>query len=116
VLKSWAVTSRPDTDVLIKHLAVETEDHPLEYGNFEGEIPKGEYGAGTVRIFDRGTYQVAHPMDEMLERGIIEVTLSGRKLRGRYILVRTSGEGTRASWLFFKARPAVRRLKIPEVA
>jgi DNA ligase D-like protein (predicted ligase)/DNA ligase D-like protein (predicted 3'-phosphoesterase) len=83
VLKSWAVPKGVPEAPGEKHLAVAVEDHPLEYGSFEGEIPKGEYGAGTVTIWDSGTYDTKHWDDEK-----IEVMLHGRRLEGAYVLVK----------------------------
>ena len=97
VLKSWAVPKGiPETDQ--KHLAVETEDHPYEYGSFEGEIPKGQYGAGTVKIWDKGHYET-----KLWEKDKIEVTLNGNRLKGRYILVRLKRAGEK-DWLLLKGK------------
>ena len=88
VLKSWAIPKGPSLDPADKRLAMQTEDHPLEYGGFEGIIPEGEYGAGTVLVWDRGTWE---PLDEgrpHLERGTLSFRLRGEKLRGRWALVR----------------------------
>lgn len=94
VLVSWAVPKQLPRDRGEKHLAIRTEDHPFEYGSFEGSIPEGNYGAGEVRIFDRGTY-------EMLERTEDRITfrLDGERLRGRYHLVKTDVEEGREQWL-----------------
>jgi bifunctional non-homologous end joining protein LigD len=97
VLKSWAVPKGVPETMGQKHLAVGVEDHPLEYGTFEGEIPKGEYGAGTVSIWDSGTYDTKHWDDEK-----IEVTLHGRRLNGSYVLVKFRRAG-RNEWLVFRA-------------
>jgi DNA ligase D-like protein (predicted ligase)/DNA ligase D-like protein (predicted 3'-phosphoesterase) len=97
VLKSWAVPKGVPETAGEKHLAVAVEDHPLEYGSFEGEIPKGEYGAGTVSIWDSGTYDTKHWDDEK-----IEVTLHGRRLNGPYVLVKFRRAG-RNEWLVFRA-------------
>ena len=100
VLKSWAVPKgMPDSGQ--KVLAVETEDHPYEYGSFEGEIPKGQYGAGTVKIWDKGTYET-----KLWEDGKIEVTLNGEKLKGRYILVLLKNAKDDKSWLLLKGKEA----------
>jgi bifunctional non-homologous end joining protein LigD len=97
VLKSWAVPKGiPESDQ--KHLAVETEDHPYEYGSFEGEIPKGQYGAGTVKIWDKGHYET-----KLWEKDKIEVTLNGQRLKGRYILVRLKRAGEK-DWLLLKGK------------
>jgi len=97
VLKSWAVPKGVPETPGQKHLAVGVEDHPLEYGKFEGEIPKGEYGAGTVSIWDSGTYDTKHWDDDK-----IEVTLHGRRLNGPYVLVKFKRAG-RNEWLLFRA-------------
>ena len=97
VLKSWAVPKgMPESDQ--KHLAVETEDHPYEYRSFEGEIPKGQYGAGTVKIWDKGSY-----IPKLWENDKIEVTLNGQRLKGRYILVRLKRAGDK-DWLLLKGK------------
>ena len=97
VLKSWAVPKGiPESNQ--KHLAVETEDHPYEYASFEGEIPKGQYGAGTVKIWDKGHYET-----KLWENDKIEVTLSGQHLKGRYILVRLKKAGDK-NWLLLKGK------------
>jgi DNA ligase D-like protein (predicted 3'-phosphoesterase) len=96
-LKSWAVPKGlPEGGE--KHLAVEVEDHPYEYASFEGEIPKGEYGAGTVKIWDKGHYE-----PKLWEKDKIEVTLNGQRLNGRYILVRLKKAGDK-DWLLLKGK------------
>jgi len=95
VLKSWAVPKEPPTEKGVKRLAMEVEDHPIEYANFEGEIPEGEYGAGTVQIWDKGTY-----VAEKWDKKEIIVNLNGSKLNGRYFLIRFKKEEN--AWLFFK--------------
>jgi len=82
VLKSWAVPKEPPSQPGVRRLAVQVEDHALDYINFEGTIPKGEYGAGTVEIWDKGTYTLKNRTDKM-----IEFTLQGIKLRGNYALI-----------------------------
>lgn len=114
VLKSWAVPKGPSADSRVKRLAVPTEDHPLDYAGFEGVIPKGEYGAGTVLIWDRGTYRNLREdkekkekksMEESLKEGKIEVELSGKKLRGGYALIRSGwGSGKMKNWLLIKMK------------
>ena len=96
VLKSWAVPKIPPTESGIKRLAVEVEDHPIEYASFEGTIPEGAYGAGTVEIWDRGSYR-------LLERkeSEIAVDIHGEKLKGVYYLIRFKGG---KNWLFFKKK------------
>ena len=101
VLKSWAVPKEPPSEEGVKRLAVAVEDHPLGYGTFEGEIPAGNYGAGTVRIWDRGRYE---PVE--LSEGKWVFRLLGRRLNGKYCLVRLRprpGEKTE-NWLFFKTK------------
>jgi len=102
VLLSWAVPKGPALDPSIKRLAMAVEDHPIEYAEFEGIIPAGEYGGGTVMVWDRGTY-VPKTADVGKGRrdGRIEFTLQGKKLRGDWILVRTRGRDSR-SWLLIK--------------
>jgi DNA ligase D-like protein (predicted ligase)/DNA ligase D-like protein (predicted 3'-phosphoesterase) len=97
VLKSWAIPKGPPEKPGIKRLAVEVEDHPLEYGRFEGIIPEGQYGAGTVRIWDRGVY---NPL--VWEKEKIEFLLQGTRLSGRYVLVRLKKSGEK-DWLLLKA-------------
>jgi bifunctional non-homologous end joining protein LigD len=100
VLVSWAVPKGIPDDPETNHLAVHVEDHPLEYGSFEGEIPKGEYGAGRVEIFDQGTYETHKwRMDE--PKPEVMVTLHGERLRGRYVLFRTRGE----NWMIHRMDP-----------
>jgi DNA ligase D-like protein (predicted 3'-phosphoesterase) len=108
VLKSWAVPKGPSTDPKDKRLAVPTEDHPLEYADFEGVIPEGEYGAGTVMVWDTGPYRnitekkgVSVPLDEALARGHAKVWLEGRKLRGGYALTRFK-QAPDENWLLVK--------------
>ena len=97
VLKSWAVPKGVPETVGEKHLAVEGEDHPVEYGSFEGEIPKGQYGAGTISIWDSGTYETKHWDDEK-----IEVLLHGKRLNGPYVLVKFKRAG-KNNWLVCRA-------------
>ena len=110
VFKSWAVTRGPSLDPADKRLAVEVEDHPLDYGDFEGTIPAGEYGGGTVQLWDRGYWQAegGRSVDEMLHRGDFKFILAGEKLRGGFVLVRMkndrSGSGKRTNWLLIKHR------------
>ena len=104
VLKSWAVPKGPSMDPQVKHLAVHVEDHPMAYGGFEGTIPEGEYGAGTVMVWDTGTYENIQAgkekplsMAEAFDKGRIEVLLKGKKLKGLFALIRTA-----RGWLLFK--------------
>ncbi|MGJ5749280.1 DNA ligase D-like protein (predicted 3'-phosphoesterase) [Streptomyces puniciscabiei] len=111
VLKSWSIPKGPSTDPADKRMAVPTEDHPLDYEEFEGVIPKGEYGGGTVIVWDRGTYEpLSHdrrgrPVDfaQSLERGHATFRLHGSKLRGEYALTRFRGdEGEQEAWLLVR--------------
>lgn len=105
VLKSWAVTKAPSLDPADKRLAVQVEDHPLDYAGFEGIIPKGEYGGGTVMIWDRGRWAPHGDPHEGLARGKLGFTLTGDKLKGGFALVRMKGEGGGArNWLLVKER------------
>ena len=107
VLKSWAVPKGPDLDPAHKRLAMQVEDHPLEYGGFEGVIPKGEYGGGTVMVWDRGTWEPIDDPDQGLKEGHLKFILRGEKLKGGWMLVRKGGrkaeEGERR-WFLFKER------------
>jgi bifunctional non-homologous end joining protein LigD len=108
-LLSWAVPKGPSLDPSVKRLAMRVEDHPIEYANFEGVIPKGEYGGGTVMVWDRGTWQPdEEDVDTSLREGELKFTLFGAKLRGSWVLVRTRGYGSRSdqSWLLIKHRDA----------
>jgi len=116
VLKSWAVPREPSLDPAIKRLAVRVEDHPLPYAEFEGSIPEGQYGAGTVQIWDRGTYEnlAQRSLSEGIEAGRLEFELHGEKLHGRFALVRMQGRsfsrdgkrGRKENWLLIKGRDA----------
>jgi bifunctional non-homologous end joining protein LigD len=107
VLLSWSVPKGPSLAPEEKRLAVRTEDHPLDYADFEGVIPKGEYGGGAVIVWDRGTWEPEGDARKGLERGRLTFELHGEKLRGRWHLVRTrQGGGKRESWLLFKSRDA----------
>ncbi len=107
VLKSWAVTKGPSLDPAQKRLAVMTEDHPLEYGGFEGVIPKGEYGGGPVMIWDEGTWEPLNDPDEGLAKGDLKFRLHGHRLHGDYVLVRMKPrkeDRGRQNWLLIKKR------------
>jgi len=97
VLKSWAIPKEPPTQPGVKRLAVQTEDHPLDYAGFEGEIPEGEYGAGRVEIWDRGHYR---PLE--VGEGKLVVEIQGERLRDVYCLIKTTYKGDGKNWLFFK--------------
>ena len=111
VLKSWAVPKGPSTDPRVKRLAVPTEDHPLEYADFEGVIPEEEYGGGTVMVWDTGPYRNLKtdddgnevPLSKSIDAGHLTVFLEGKKLRGGYALTRT-GRGDDRRWLLVKMR------------
>jgi bifunctional non-homologous end joining protein LigD len=107
VLLSWAVPKGPSLDPSVKRLAMEVEDHPIEYANFEGVIPEGEYGGGTVMVWDRGTWSAeSADVKAALAKGDLKFTLRGKKLGGSWVLVRTRGFGSKAnkSWLLIKHR------------
>ena len=107
VLLSWAVPKGPSLDPHDRHLATRVEDHPLEYGSFEGTIPKGEYGGGTVELWDRGTWEPEGDAHEGLTRGDLKFTLHGQKLKGSWVLVRMKprpGQGDKEDWLLIKHR------------
>ena len=95
-LKSWAIPKEPPSAPGVRRLAVQVEDHPIEYATFEGTIPEGEYGAGTVEIWDRGTYKL---IERSEDKFIVEI--NGNKLKGIYVLVRFKD---RKNWLFFKKK------------
>jgi DNA ligase D-like protein (predicted 3'-phosphoesterase) len=98
VLKSWAVPKEPPKVKGIKRLAMQTEDHPIGYEKFHGEIPKGNYGAGKVEIWDSGFYELKHK-----DAKKIEIIIHGKKLKGNFVLVKTHyGSKPEKSWLFFK--------------
>ena len=108
VLLSWAVPKGPSLDPSVKRLATPVEDHPIEYGDFEGVIAEGEYGGGTVMLWDRGTWTPeVEDVDAALEKGDLKFTLHGKKLRGSWVLVRTKlgyGGSAKPQWLLIKHR------------
>lgn len=105
VLLSWAVTKGPSLDPSEKRLAVRTEDHPVSYGGFEGVIPQGEYGGGTVMLFDRGRWSPTKAdVDAALKRGELTFILQGERLKGEWALVRMNSEAKRENWLLIKKR------------
>ncbi|MDD5258887.1 MAG: DNA polymerase ligase N-terminal domain-containing protein [bacterium] len=99
VLKSWAVPKEPSVDPAVKRLAIAVEDHPLGYEKFTGMIPEGEYGAGTVEIWDRGTYQL---LEQSAKAYVLEIT--GKKLKGLYYLVKLKPGEDLKNWLFFRKK------------
>lgn len=106
VFKSWAVTRGPSLDPKDKRLAVEVEDHPLDYGDFEGTIPKGQYGGGTVMVWDRG-YWLSDDPERGFKKGDLKFALEGEKLHGEWVLVRMKNDrtgGKRTNWLLIKHR------------
>ncbi len=102
VLKSWAVPKGPSLDPSVKRLAMQVEDHPVDYAKFEGVIPEGEYGGGTVMVWDYGTYKAEDSKDvaEALRKGELKFSLDGQKLKGSWVLVRTRDR----QWLLLKHR------------
>lgn len=112
VMKSWAVPKGPSLDPAVRRLAIAVEDHPIEYNKFEGTIPAGEYGGGTVMLWDRGTYRYAGENPDPAEglrrghaKGDLKFELRGKRLRGAWVLVRTRSRGERQpQWLLIKHR------------
>ncbi len=111
VMRSWAVPKGPSLDPAVKRLAVEVEDHPVDYNSFEGTIPEGEYGGGTVMIWDRGTWVYAGDATSGvagarrgLQKGTLEFTLAGKRLKGNWVLIRTRRAGKAQQWLLIKQR------------
>jgi bifunctional non-homologous end joining protein LigD len=102
VLKSWAVPKGPSLDPSVRRLAMQVEDHPVDYAKFEGVIPAGEYGGGTVMVWDYGTYKPENSDDvsEALRKGELKFSLNGKKLKGSWVLVRTRDR----QWLLIKHR------------
>jgi bifunctional non-homologous end joining protein LigD len=109
VMLSWAVPKGPSFDPALKRMAVQVEDHPIEYNKFEGIIPGGEYGGGTVMIWDRGTWTPeSEDVDAALAKGDLKIKLEGKKLHGSWVMVRTRARPaqTRPAWLLIKHRDA----------
>jgi bifunctional non-homologous end joining protein LigD len=109
VLKSWAVPKGPTLDPALKHFAAHVEDHPVDYGDFEGTIPKGNYGAGSVMLWDCGTFELLGgvPADAQMARGDVKFRLHGEKLKGDFGLVHMKGRGKGSKgneWLLLKKR------------
>src|SRR5690242_12825316 len=115
-MKSWAVPKGPSLDPSVKRLAMEVEDHPISYNTFEGTIPEGEYGGGTVMLWDTGTYAPEASVkgkekeEEVLragfKKGKIDIVLQGKRLRGGWSLVRIRGNSSKPQWLLIKRRDA----------
>jgi bifunctional non-homologous end joining protein LigD len=110
-LKSWAVPKGPSLDPSMKHLAAMVEDHPLDYGDFEGNIPKGNYGAGSVMLWDRGTFELigSESGDEQIRRGDLKFILHGEKLAGSWALVHMKNRGKGNDWLIIKKKDEAAR-------
>jgi bifunctional non-homologous end joining protein LigD len=106
VLKSWAVPKGPSLDPDVRHLAAHVEDHPIEYGGFEGNIPAGNYGAGSVMLWDRGVFDLLGGISgaEQIARGDLKFRLHGEKLNGDFALVLMKGRGKGNEWLIIKKR------------
>ncbi len=113
-LKSWSVPKGPSTDPSVKRMAIPTEDHPIAYADFEGTIPEGEYGGGTVMIWDNGTIESNKKdengniisLEDSFNTGSIEVTLHGKKLQGKFNLVKMKGGKMSGNWLLMKQEDA----------
>ena len=108
VMKSWAVPKGPSLDPTVRRLAMEVEDHPISYNTFEGTIPRGEYGGGTVMLWDRGTYEAddgggAESLRRGYEKGELRIVMHGKRLRGGFVLARLRRPG-RPQWLLIKRR------------
>jgi bifunctional non-homologous end joining protein LigD len=121
VLKSWAVTKVPSLDTATKRLAVEVEDHPLDYGGFEGTIPKGQYGGGTVQLWDRGTWEPRGDPHEGLKKGNLKFDLHGDRLQGGWALIRMNDRTWKGpktgknNWLLIKEKDDYARPGEPDL-
>jgi bifunctional non-homologous end joining protein LigD len=104
VLKSWAIPKGPSMNPSEKRLAVMVEDHPLEYGEFEGIIPQGYYGAGAVLIWDWGEFKLEGDPEPALKKGKLSFTLNGKKLKGNFSLILMKGRGSGKDWLLIKGQ------------
>src|SRR5690606_37496792 len=110
-LKSWAVPKGPSLDPADKRLAVEVEDHPIEYATFEGVSPRGEYGAGKVAMWDRGTWRPSGDVDAWLKKGHLDFEIDGAKLHGKWTLIRLKKkEKGKNNWLLFKRKDQAAKL------
>src|ERR1700681_1478716 len=116
-LLSWAVPRGPSLDPSVKRLAMQVEDHPVEYAEFEGVIPEGEYGGGTVMVWDKGTWSPQSDIAASLAKGDLKFSLRGEKLKGSWVLVRTRGYGSssKTAWLLIKHRDLFASSKIDVV-
>lgn len=111
-LKSWSVPKGPSTDPKVKRMAIPTEDHPIEYADFEGTIPKGQYGGGTVMIWDTGEFENLKKgedgkeisLEDSYEMGTVEVNLKGKKIYGGYALIEMKGGNMKGNWLLTKMK------------
>lgn len=101
-LKSWAIPKGPSYNPQKKRLAVQVEDHPMDYAKFEGNIPKGEYGAGAVMLWDKGTWEPLEEVKRGLKKGKLTFILRGKKLKGEWSLIRTGLSTKKPSWLLIK--------------
>jgi bifunctional non-homologous end joining protein LigD len=110
-LKSWAVTKGPSLNPMDKRLAVHVEDHPLAYGDFEGTIPKGEYGGGTVMLWDQGSWSPIGDAEKGYKKGKLDFELQGKRLKGRWHLVRMHGnrrgDEKRENWLLIQRQGSI---------
>jgi bifunctional non-homologous end joining protein LigD len=109
VMKSWAVPKGPSYDPAVRRLAMQVEDHPIDYNTFEGTIPQGEYGGGTVMLWDRGTYEPEagggeDAVRDGYQNGDLKIIMHGKRMLGGWVLVRMKREAGRAQWLFIKHR------------
>lgn len=107
VLKSWAVPKGFSADTSERHLAIQTEDHPMAYAHFEGAIPEGEYGAGIVEIWDKGTYKnlkEGQSIEDGIKKGELTVWFDGKKLKGNYALIRTHYGNSDKNWIILKMK------------
>jgi bifunctional non-homologous end joining protein LigD len=106
VLKSWAVPKGPSLDPAVRHFAAHVEDHPVDYGSFEGNIPAGNYGAGSVMLWDHGTFELLGDVSgaDQIARGDLKFHLNGEKLKGDFALVHMKGRGKGNEWLIIKKR------------
>jgi bifunctional non-homologous end joining protein LigD len=115
VLRSWSIPKGPSLDPRDKRLAVETEDHPVAYGDFEGVIPAGEYGGGSVAIWDRGTWEPLGDPAAGYRKGGLRFRLHGDKLRGGFVLVRMAKPSSKPTWLLMKSRDEFARAGAPGI-